>query len=443
MSQPHAKQRNRRMMLSMLAGFPVRALQIVSGILIVPLAYRYLGAERFGLWSAVTALGAMLTLADFGIGNGLITTISAATGREEPERIRRAISTAILTVGGIAVVLLIGLAGVVAMGDWAGWLNVAGTGAAADARPAGAVCVLMALLVLPVSLAAKIRTGLQEAFRNSAWDAAGVILTLTLFVAAIRLDLGMAGLAVALGTGPLLAALCNGIGLWQRPSLRPRWAAVDFDSFRPVARLGLLYFALACSAALATAADNLIAIKLLGPESAGSVGIAGKIFGAAQAVVIVALLPLWPAFGEALARGDHRWARRALWRSVAMAFGLSLVGAGILLAITNDVIGLWLGHDTTLPLDLLVANAAWLVLQSTGNVFGMLLNGAGVIRFQIMTSVSYAVIAVVLKFLLADRLGMAGIVWGTVASYGLVALPLYVRYARRHLDRVAATSPVV
>ena len=65
------------------------------------------------------------------------------------------------------------------------------------------------------------------------------------------------------------------------------------------------------------------------------------------------------------------------------------------------------------------------------------------IRFQIMTSVSYAVIAVVLKFLLADRLGMAGIVWGTVASYGLVALPLYVRYARRHLDRVAATSPVV
>jgi len=443
MSQPHAKQRNRRMMLSMLAGFPVRALQIVSGILIVPLAYRYLGPERFGLWSAVTALGAMLTLADFGIGNGLITTISAATGREEPERIRRAISTAILTVGGIAVVLLIGLAGVVAMGDWAGWLNVAGTDAAADARPAGAVCVLMALLVLPVSLAAKIRTGLQEAFRNSAWDAAGVILTLTLFVAAIRLDLGMAGLAVALGTGPLLAALCNGIGLWQRPSLRPRWAAVDFDSFRPVARLGLLYFALACSAALATAADNLIAIKLLGPESAGSVGIAGKIFGAAQAVVIVALLPLWPAFGEALARGDHRWARRALWRSVAMAFGLSLVGAGILLAITNDVIGLWLGHDTTLPLDLLVANAAWLVLQSTGNVFGMLLNGAGVIRFQIMTSVSYAVIAVVLKFLLADRLGMAGIVWGTVASYGLVALPLYVRYARRHLDRVAATSPVV
>ena len=428
------------MMLSMLAAFPVRALQILSGILIVPLAYRYLGAERFGLWSAVTALGSMLTLADFGIGNGLITTLSVATGREEPERIRRAISTAVLIVGSIAAVLLICLGVLVLLGDWAGWLNVAGTGAAGDARPAGATCVLMALLLLPVSLAAKIRTGLQEAFRNSAWDAAGVVLMLGLFVTAIQLDAGMAGLAVALGTGPVLAALGNGIGLWRRHGLRPRWSAVDFADFRPVARLGLLYFALACSAALATAADNLIAIKLLGPESAGAVGIAGKVFGASQAVVIVALLPLWPAFGEALARGDHRWARRVLWRSVALAFGISLTGAIVLLAVANPAIHLWLGRDTALPMGLLVANAVWLVLQSVGNVFGMLLNGAGVIRFQIATSVSYAVIAVALKFLLTDRLGMAGIVWGTVVSYGLVALPLYVRYARRHLDRVAAAA---
>jgi O-antigen/teichoic acid export membrane protein len=424
-------------MLSMLTGFPVRALQILGGILMVPLAYRYLGTERFGLWSAVTALGSMLTLADFGIGNGLITTLSVASGREEPERIRRAISTAILIVGSISALLLIGLAALALLGDWAGWLNVTGTGAAADARPAGTVCVLMALLLLPVGLAAKIRIGLQEAFRNSAWDAAGVVLMLGLFLAAIRFDTGMPGLALALGIGPVLAALGNGIGLWRRHGLRPRWASIDFEGFRPVARLGLLYFALACSAALATTADNLIAIKLLGPESAAAVGIAGKVFGASQAVVIVALLPLWPAFGEALARGDHRWARRAVWRSVALAFGISLAGALALLAVANPAIRLWLGRDTVLPMDLLVANAVWLVLQSVGNVFGMLLNGAGVIRFQIATSVSYAVIAVALKFVLTDRIGMAGIVWGTVISYGVIALPLYVRYARRHLDRVA------
>ena len=438
MSRPHAKQRDRRMMLSMLAGFPVRLLQIVSGILIVPLAYRYLGAERFGLWSAVTALGAMLPLADFGIGNGLITTISAATGREEPERIRRAISTALLIVSAVAAVLLLCLAALALYADWPGWLNVAGTDAAPDARPAGAVCVLMALLLLPLSLAAKIRAGLQEAFRNSVWDASGVLVTLGLFVAAIRLDAGMAWLAVALGTGPLVAAFCNGIGLWRRPALRPRWAALDFRGFEPVARLGLLYFALACSAALATAADNLIAIRLLGPGSTAAVGIAGKLFGASQAVVIVALMPLWPAFGEALARGDHRWARRALWRSTAMAFGISVTGAVLLVLLANPLIQLWLGRDTPLPRDLLIANAAWLVLQSVGNVFGMLLNGAGVIRFQIATSLSYALVAVALKIVLAHGLGMAGIVWGTVLAYGLIALPLYVRYARRHLDRVAA-----
>ncbi|GGF31067.1 hypothetical protein GCM10011611_41500 [Aliidongia dinghuensis] len=440
MTAEHARRRNRRMLWSMLAGFPVRMLQIVSGLLIVPLAYRYLGAERYGLWAAVTAIGQMVPLADLGIGNGLITAISAATGREEPERIRSAVSTAMLIVGTIAALLLVVLGLLVLFSDWARWLNVAGTDAAGDARPAGAVCVLMALLTLPVGLAAKIRIGLQETFRNSVWDASGVVVTLGLFVAATRLDAGMAVLAVALGTGPLLAACCNGIELWRRRNLTPRWVAIDFTGFRPVARLGLLYFALACSAALATAADNVIAIRLLGAESAAAVGIAGKVFGASQAVVIVALMPLWPAFGEALARGDHQWARRALWRAVILSFCVSAAGAGVLLAIAKPAIHIWLGRNADLPTGLLLANAAWLVSQSVGNVFAMLLNGAGVIRFQIIVSVSYALIALALKLWLAHVLGIAGIVWATVASYVLFLLPLYARYAWRHLARIAAAG---
>jgi O-antigen/teichoic acid export membrane protein len=426
------------MLWSMLAGLPVRLLQILSGILIVPLAYRYLGPERFGLWSAVTALTPLLALADLGIGNGLITAISAATGREDHGRIRGAISTAAAVVGGIAVLLLIVLAGAYAFGDWPRWLNVADTAGAAEARPAGALCLLSAILLLPVGLAAKIRAGLQEAFMNSAWDAAGVVLSLGLFALAIHQGGAMPHLALALSVGPILAALGNGIGLVRRADLRPHWRAIDLEAFRPVARLGLLYFALACAAAAASAADNLIAIHLLGPESAGAIGIAAKIFGAAQAVVVVALLPLWPAVGEALARGDRRWVRRALARSLALAFAVSLVGAGALLAIANPVIGLWLGRGTVLPFGLLAANAVWLVLQCVGNVFAMFLNGAGVIRFQIVVSLAYAAIAVALKLALAPSLGAAGIVWGTVASYGLVLLPLYAGFSRRHLARLAA-----
>jgi O-antigen/teichoic acid export membrane protein len=71
-----AQQRDRRILLSILAGMPFRLLQIASGILLVPLAVRYLGAERFGLWAAITALAPIMALADLGIGNGLINTMA-------------------------------------------------------------------------------------------------------------------------------------------------------------------------------------------------------------------------------------------------------------------------------------------------------------------------------------------------------------------------------
>src|ERR1700679_2475540 len=85
-----AKQRDRRILLSILAGMPFRLLQIASGVLLVPLAVRYLGAERFGLWAAITAIAPIVALADLGIGNGLINSVAAAMARDDTAAARRA-----------------------------------------------------------------------------------------------------------------------------------------------------------------------------------------------------------------------------------------------------------------------------------------------------------------------------------------------------------------
>src|SRR5580658_1356528 len=101
-----AKQRDRRILLSILAGMPFRLLQIGSGVLLVPLAVRYLGTERFGLWAAITALAPIVALADLGIGNGQINAVSsramvAATALISPLAVPRA---ARATIGAKAVI---------------------------------------------------------------------------------------------------------------------------------------------------------------------------------------------------------------------------------------------------------------------------------------------------------------------------------------------------
>jgi|HubBroStandDraft_1064217.scaffolds.fasta_scaffold00073_31 O-antigen/teichoic acid export membrane protein len=429
-----AKQRDRRILLSILAGMPFRLLQIGSGVLLVPLAVRYLGTERFGLWAAITALAPIVALADLGIGNGLINAVSATMARDDTAATRRATASSFAAVAAMAGLLLALLAGLAQTIDWAGLFNVAGTAAEADASPATLAYIACCLALLPLTLVSRLRAGLQESFVSSGWEAAGVATALLAFILAIRSGCGMAALLIAIGLPPVVAGIGNGLSLLSRRSwLRPRRIDIDFAALRPVLRLGFLYFILMAATALANTVDSIVAIRMFGPESASLIGITGKIFGAGQALVLAALTPLWPAFSEALARRDLGWVRRTLLLALAAGAGGGGLVAASLALVTNPAVHLWVGPGMTIPPSLLIANAIWLTLIGTGNAFGMLLNGAGIVRLQIVAALAYSGLAFGLKLILPHYLEAAGIVWATVIAYGAIVVPLYARSAWRYV----------
>jgi O-antigen/teichoic acid export membrane protein len=257
---------------------------------------------------------------------------------------------------------------------------------------------------------------------------------LVCFVLAIRLHGSMALLLAAIGVPPVLAGIGNGLALLSRhPWLTPRRRDLAFSALRPVLRLGFLYFILMAATVLANAVDSIVAIRSFGPEAASVIGLSGKVFGAGQALVLAALTPLWPAFSEALARRDHRWVRRTLLLALAAGAGGGSLVATALALVTNPAIHLWVGAGTSIPPSLLLANAIWLVLIGTGNAFGMLLNGAGIVRLQIGAALGYGLFAFGLKLVLPHFLGPTGIVWATVIGYGGIVVPLYARAALRYL----------
>ena len=429
-----AKQRDRRILLSILAGMPFRLLQIASGVLLVPLAVRYLGAEKFGLWAAITSLAPLVALADLGIGNGLINAVSAAMARDDTAAARRAAVSSFAAVTAMALLLLIGLAGLASIVNWAGLLNVATTPAAGDAAPASLAYIACCLALLPLTLVSRLRAGLQESFISSGWEAAGVAASLAGFVLAIQFHADMAVLLAAIGLPPVVTGLGNLISLLVRqPWLMPRRFDIRFAALQPVLRLGFLYFILMAATALANTVDSIVAIRLFGPETASVIGISGKVFGAGQALVLAALTPLWPAFSEALARHDAAWVRRTLLLALAAGAGGGGLTAVSLAVITNPVVHLWVSPQLTLSSSLLIANALWLTLIGTGNAFGMLLNGAGIVRLQIVAALFYGGVAFGLKLILPHWLDAAGIVWATVIAYGGLVVPLYARAALRYV----------
>ncbi len=432
----HAARRDRRILLSILTGLPFRLLQVASGVLLVPLAFHYLGGIRFGLWAAITALGPIVALADLGIGNGLITAVAGAVGREDQLGARRAAASGIAAASVIALGLLALLAAAAWFSDWAGWFNVAGTEAAPEARPTAVLFIACAVALLPVTLAARLRAGLQESFYSSFWEAAGVIGALGAFVLLTQLDAGMPALALALAGVPVLAGACNLAWLYRHhPWLRPNLGDISFGALKPVLRLGFLYFVLLAATALANSTDSIVAIRLLGPDQTGMIAICGKIFTAGQALVLAMLTPLWPAFSEALVRHDLGWVRRTTRRALLAGIGGAGLIAVSLAFTTNILVHLWIGPAMTMPTSLLAANSVWLVLIGAGNALGMLLNGAGIVRLQIGAALGYSLLAFLLKLVLPHYIGAAGIVWATVIGYGGVVVPLYAAFTWRYLRR--------
>jgi hypothetical protein len=101
-----ARERQRRIALTALGSALARAIGLLTNLITVPLAIGYLGAERYGLWMTITSLIAMVNFLDLGIGNGLISAIAEAHGRNDREEARRYVSAATSVLSLISALLL-------------------------------------------------------------------------------------------------------------------------------------------------------------------------------------------------------------------------------------------------------------------------------------------------------------------------------------------------
>jgi len=195
-------------------------------------------------------------------------------------------------------------------------------------------------------------------------------------------------------------------------------------AIRRVGRLAFLFVVLNIAVALAFQSDNLIVAHILGSESVTQYSVPQKLFGLISLGIATLLEPLWPAYGEAISRGDGPWVKRTLIRSLLAAVSLaSLLGATFVL-FGPKLIHLWVGDKVHASLVLLIGFACWTVVQSGGNAVAMFLNGASIVKPQVIIASICAMCALVVKISFVHYWGIDGIPWATLISYAfLTVLP--------------------
>jgi O-antigen/teichoic acid export membrane protein len=315
-AEGRARERQRRARLASGAAAAAKAVRMLTTFASVPLAINYLGAERYGLWLTISSVAAFLTFADLGLGNGLLNAVSEAEGRDDHDASARAVSSAFFMLLGVAVIFT--LVGFVAypLVAWDRVFNVTSPLAVAEAGPAVAVFVGCFLVSMPLGIVERVQLGLQKGFANSLWEGLGSVIGLAGVVVAIQLRTSLPWLVFAMSGGPVLALLLNAWVLFgrQRRSLRPSLGRYSRDAAGRMLRLGVLFLVLQVVSAVAFFSDNLVAAHVLGAAAVTQYAVPRRMFDAVAMIVAMYVTPLWPAYGEAISRGDVPWVRHTLVR---------------------------------------------------------------------------------------------------------------------------------
>lgn len=435
-AEGRADERHRRALLAAFASALAKAIVILSALVTIPLTIDYLGIERFGLWMTVASLIALMSFADMGLGNGLLNAVADADGKTDAESIRRYISSAFIALVCIAIVVAIVFALVVPAIDLPRLFKIRSAIAASEVYPAVFAFVAIFAISIPASIVQKVQLGLQMGLRSNVWQAGGSLLSFVAILLVIWFKGGVPWLVLASAGIPVVVLIASSLDFFLRSHrhLAPRFANVGRTEFSRLARTGLLFFFLQLSAALAFASDNLIIANVLGQAAVAEYAVVNKLFEAVLLLLGVMVFPLWPAYAEAKARNDIAWIERTMLRALVLTF-LYVSGAGIFLLMSGRwLLEIWVGETIGYSLGLFSALVVWTILRGLGLTHSMFLNGLGAIKSQLVVALLFAASSLVMKWYLASRFGLNGVLLALISTYFIFAFVPLAFTTRRILD---------
>lgn len=434
MGRPIEEQRTRGALLLAGANVVARLGTVMVTLLTVPQAYQYLGPTLFGIWMTLSSFVGFLAFADLGIGNGVINAVASARARGDSKGLSAMVSSAYLWLIGFAIVL--GMSAAIL----AGQISVAQVYRLTDpehiraAATASLVFAVLFLVNLPGALIQKIQWGMQEGYIASCWQIAGAALTIASVPIAIGLAADLWILVTCLFGAQVLCNCANTVWyLIRRRDLRPRLALATRDGIQNLLRTGLLFLVLQLAVAFAYQSDYLVILRVLGPEAVAEYSVAQRLFQIISVGVGTVLGAFWPAYSDAVARGDSAWVKATFVKSLLLGAGASIILALAAYLLFNDISAFWVGVEYSTASLLVAALAIWAVMDVLGNVTGTMLNASNVIRFQMIVAIPMALAAFVLKWYLVAAIGIAGAVVATITAYALISVPAQYLYLRRHL----------
>jgi O-antigen/teichoic acid export membrane protein len=414
-----ADQRLARLVRGGLSGLMGRGVAMLLTLMTLPLTVRYLGVQQYGIWVTISTTVTMLSVLDLGIANTLTNHISRAYSLENKQMAQRYFATALWITLGISTIMAVIARYCWHWFNWRSVFKLNDTWLIQQTDISMAIFLGFFLLSLPLNLAGRVLGGYQEvpianvfAIINSVLGCIAIVSVILLKGTLIQLTLAYCA-AMLLGSIMLNVWLCA----CHKPWLLPRLSSIQVSIIRELFQEGFLFFIIQVSGLVAFNSDNLVISHYLGAGAVTPYNLAWKLAGFASLLQTLLIPSLWPAFTEAYLRRELQWVANTydhLMKSTLVVVGAS----GLVVGIAGKTIIRVLAGQAAVPsYALLWCMGLWALLFAITVNQASLLVAVSKIKIQAISSLLAAGVNIVLSIILVQRIGVVGVLLGTISSY--------------------------
>ncbi|HVW22538.1 MAG TPA: oligosaccharide flippase family protein [Opitutaceae bacterium] len=395
-----------------------RGVGIVCQLLQVPVAVHALGSEAFGLWMALMSISYFITFADFGVGQGAQNKLAEAFAAEHDAEARRLWGTTLAflaLVGGILAAAVLAFA---PRFDFVSIFHLQNSAVRAQALPAVETTLCIVCCNFPLGLAQRLAYSLQWGWMHNIAQAVGAVGGLCGILFAVHNHWTLPGIIAATQTPLLLANAGLIIFLLARLGWLDRLPECRRDTMRPLLKLGAYFGVQQVLVTLMISLPSVVISTGLGAAAVTPYNLAQRLFNFFAIIQNAIMLPLWPAYSDAKARGDYVWIRRTLFFSLRAGLFAVILPMAIGALVGRPVIRIWVGSGTELPSRMLIgALFLWNAAVFLQQPFGYFLAGLSEVRRLTFYAVISAALSASLMYLAVHRFGAAGTVLGMLVGY--------------------------
>lgn len=415
--------RNRMLRNNILFSGILKIISLSTSLLIIPITINYLNNEIYGIWMTITSVLFWINTFDIGLGNGMRNYLTGAISRKDFNLGRRYISTTLALLTVIALTMAIMISVPMSILDFNQFFNTKAL-SNEGLRNALIVAIGFTLLNFVVKNIGLIFVAMQKYAINDLLSVSGNVIALGIIYLLTKFTTGnLLYVVLAYTATHSLIFMLAAIPLFiKHPELRPSFKYFDKGLTRQIIGKGLSFFVIQISSCLVIfGAANMFITQYCGPSAVTTYNIAYKYFNLLVIAYTIILAPMWNAYTDAYVKGDMKWIANNFNRTLKL-WGVSVIGGIIMLLGCQIFYHLWIGDNVSVPFTVSLSTLIYVCFFNLNNCVTYLINGLNKLKVQIVTSLAFTAIYVLVVLSIGDKLGIEGVVLCMAGSYASMSI---------------------